>query len=110
MVQKRIYLKLHKFGTYDVCKISLACFDDKRYILRDGINSFAYFQRYKRSIKLGKVDRFNEVNRFRELTGLIESNQVNKKFTTCALFLGIISVVYIVRDQGQNYLFFLVVY
>ena len=26
---KRIQSKLHKTGTYDVCKISLSCFDDK---------------------------------------------------------------------------------
>ena len=31
-------------GTYDVCKIPLSCFDDKRYLLDDGINSLAYFQ------------------------------------------------------------------
>ena len=40
---KRIQSKLHKIGTYDVCKISLSCFDDKRYILDDGINSLAFF-------------------------------------------------------------------
>ena len=27
---KRIQSKLHKIGTYDACKISLSCFDDKR--------------------------------------------------------------------------------
>ena len=36
---KRIQRKLRRIGTYDVCKISLSCFDDKRYILGDGINS-----------------------------------------------------------------------
>ena len=34
---------LHKIGTYDVCKFSWSCFDDKRYILDDGINSLVYF-------------------------------------------------------------------
>ena len=34
---KRIQSKLNKFGTYDVCKISLSYFDDKRYIVDDGI-------------------------------------------------------------------------
>ena len=38
---KRIQSKLHRLGTYDVFKISLSCFDDKRYILDDGINSLA---------------------------------------------------------------------
>ena len=38
---KRIQSKLHRTGTYEVCKISLSCFDDKRYILGDGIDSLA---------------------------------------------------------------------
>ena len=42
---KRIQSKLHKMGTYDVCKISLSCFDDKRYILDDGVNTLACFQK-----------------------------------------------------------------
>ena len=42
---KRIQSKLHRIGTYDVCKIYLSCFDDKRYMLDDGINSLAYFQK-----------------------------------------------------------------
>ena len=35
---KRIQSKLHRIGTYDACKISLSCFDDKRY-------SLAYFHK-----------------------------------------------------------------
>ena len=31
---KRIQSKLHRIGTYDVCKILLSCLDDKRYICR----------------------------------------------------------------------------
>ena len=42
---KRIHSKLHKIGTYNICKISLSCFDDKRYILDDGINTLAYFHK-----------------------------------------------------------------
>ena len=42
---KRIQSKLHRIGTYDVCKRSLSCFDDKRYILDDGFNSLAYFHK-----------------------------------------------------------------
>ena len=42
---KRIQSKLHKIGTNDVCKISLSCFDDKRYVLDDGVNSLAYFHK-----------------------------------------------------------------
>ena len=42
---KRIESKLHRIGTYDVCKISLSFFDDKRYVLDDGVNTLAYFQK-----------------------------------------------------------------
>ena len=34
--------KNHNFGTYKTNKISISCFDDKRYILNDGINTLAY--------------------------------------------------------------------
>ena len=37
--------KVHRIGTYDVGKISLSCFEDKRYILDDCINSLAYFRK-----------------------------------------------------------------
>ena len=40
------------------------------------------------------------------IIGLIESNQVNKTIYYMCIFLDITSVVYIWRDQGQNYLFF----
>ena len=42
---KRIQSKLHKIGTYDVYKISLSCFDDKRYVLNDDVNTLAYFHK-----------------------------------------------------------------
>ena len=32
----------HKLGSYEINKVSLSCFDDKRYILEDGIKSYAY--------------------------------------------------------------------
>ena len=47
---KRIQSKRHKLGTYEIDKISLSCFDDKRYVLDDEIHTLAYF--YKDSIKL----------------------------------------------------------
>ena len=42
---KRTQNKLHKIGTYDDCKISLSCFDDKGYILDDSVNTLAYFHK-----------------------------------------------------------------
>ena len=42
---KRIQSKLHKIGTYDICKISLSCFDDKIYVLDNGVTTLAYFHK-----------------------------------------------------------------
>ena len=40
-----IYGTFKIIGTYEVCKVSLFCFDDKRQILDDGINSSSYFKK-----------------------------------------------------------------
>ena len=37
---KRIQSKKYKLGTYEINKISLSCFNDKRYVLDDGIHTF----------------------------------------------------------------------
>ena len=42
---KRIQSRKHKLGTYEIDKVSLSCFDDKRYALDDGIFSLAYFHK-----------------------------------------------------------------
>ena len=42
---KRIQSKKHKLGTYEIDKISLSCFDDKRYVLDDGIYMLACFHK-----------------------------------------------------------------
>ena len=39
---KRIQAKKLKIGTYEIHKIS-SCFDDKRFVLDDGIYAVAYF-------------------------------------------------------------------
>ena len=46
---KRIQSKKHKLGVYEIDKISLLCFDDKRYVLDDGIYTLSYF--HKNSVK-----------------------------------------------------------
>ena len=38
---RRIQSKKHKLGTYEISKISLPCFDDKRFVLIDGIHTLA---------------------------------------------------------------------
>ena len=42
---KRIQSKKHKIGTYGINKISLSCFDDKIFVLDDGIHTLAYFHK-----------------------------------------------------------------
>ena len=39
---RRIGSKNHNLGTYETIKRSLSCLDDKRYILKNGINTLAY--------------------------------------------------------------------
>ena len=45
---KIIQSKKHKIGTYKINKISLLCFDDKRFDLDDGIHALAYFRKDSR--------------------------------------------------------------
>ena len=42
---KRIQSRSHRIVTYNACKISLPCFDDKRYVSDDGVNSLTYFHK-----------------------------------------------------------------
>ena len=39
---KTIRSENHQLGSYELNKVSLSCFDDKRYIHKDGIKSYAY--------------------------------------------------------------------
>ena len=39
---KTIRSQNHKLGSYEINKVSLSCFDDKRYILENGHESYAY--------------------------------------------------------------------
>ena len=39
---KTIRSQNHQLGSYEINKVSLSCFDDKRYILKDGKTSYAY--------------------------------------------------------------------
>ena len=42
---RRNQSKIHKLRTYKINKISLSCFDDKRFVLDDGIHTLAYFHK-----------------------------------------------------------------
>ena len=39
---KTIRSQKHQLGSYEINKVSLSCFDDKRYIYNNGISSYAY--------------------------------------------------------------------
>ena len=54
---KIIQTKKHKIGTYEIDKISLSCFDDKRQVLDDGVHTLAYF--HKDSVTNCKKDCVN---------------------------------------------------
>ena len=40
---RRIQAKKHKVGIYEIDKISLSCFDDKRFVLNDGVHTLTHF-------------------------------------------------------------------
>ena len=42
---RRIQDKKHKMGTCKINKISLSYFDDKRFVLHNGIHTLAYFHK-----------------------------------------------------------------
>ena len=42
---KRIQDKKHKLRTYKINKISLSCFDEKRFVLDDEIHKLVYFHK-----------------------------------------------------------------
>ena len=52
---KRIQAKKHKIGTYEIDKKCLSYFDDKRYVLDDGVNTLAYFHE-----DCNKFDKIND--------------------------------------------------
>ena len=41
----RVQSKLHEISTYDIYKISLSCFADKRYVLEDDVNIWLIFKK-----------------------------------------------------------------
>ena len=42
---KRIQSKQHKLAPYKINKLSLSCFDNKRFVLDDGIYTLSYFRK-----------------------------------------------------------------
>ena len=47
---KTIRSQNHQIRSYEINKVSLSCYDDKRYILEDGIHTHAYGHKEDRKI------------------------------------------------------------
>ena len=58
--KKRIQAKKHKIGTYEINKISLSCFNDKRQVLDDIDHTLAYF--YNNSVTSCKKNTIDCAN------------------------------------------------
>ena len=54
---KRIQANKHKIGTKEIDKMSLSCFDDKRYVFDDDVNILAYFHK-----DCNKCEKINDNN------------------------------------------------
>ena len=59
---ERIKAKKHKIGIYEIDKISLLCFDDKRFVLDDGVKSLAYFHKDGKKYDKSKNNNDNHNN------------------------------------------------
>ena len=53
---KTIRSEKHQLYSFEINKVSLGCFDDKRYVLNDGKSSYAYGHK-----KISKSKRVNKV-------------------------------------------------
>ena len=61
---RRIQAKKHKLGTYEIDKISLSSFGDKRFVLDDGVHTLAYFHKdcNKKECDKNKIKNKNKNN------------------------------------------------
>ena len=76
---KRIQSKKHKIGTYEIKKIPLSCFDDKRFVLDDGIHTLAYFPKDLR--KQIYTDDHKERERFSQIRRIQKDFHKKKSFS-----------------------------
>ena len=109
---KRIQSKKHKTGTYEINIISLSVFDDKRFVLNDGIHTLAYFHRELRKQILTddrKKKRFKKIltndQRFTQLK--ISAYKTNKFLTGGLIGVHVSSIVYELNTISSQLIFFL---
>ena len=58
---RRIQGKKHKLRTLEINKISLWCFDDRRFVLDDGIHTLAYFHKNRFTSMIINKKRFIKI-------------------------------------------------
>ena len=60
-----IQAKNHKLGTYEINKISLSCFDGKRFILNEGIHTLPYFHKDLKSrfLQIKNLKKFSQIKK-----------------------------------------------
>ena len=64
---RRIQSKKHRIGTYEIDKISLLCFYDKRFVLEYGIHTLAYFHKdVKNKLSQMTIKKWDS-NRYEEI-------------------------------------------
>ena len=82
---KRIQNKKHKVGIYEINKISLSCFDDKRFVLDDGIHTLAYFHKDFRKQILIVDHKKRDSKRFPQKRKIFTDDQrfTQIKMSTC---------------------------
>ena len=51
----------NKLGTYEINKISLLCFDDRRFVLDDGIHTLAYFHKDVKKMGSHRCNKWDEI-------------------------------------------------
>ena len=54
-------------GTYEINKISLSCFDDKRSVLNDGIHTLAYFHKDLKNRFSQMITNKKDLRRFSQI-------------------------------------------
>ena len=60
---RKIQGKKHKMGRYEINKTSLSVFDDKRFVLDDGIHTLAYFYKdLKKSQMIANKNKCVQIN------------------------------------------------
>ena len=66
----------HNVGTYEMRKVTLSCFDDKRHLLNDGVTSYAYGNK---NIRKSPKDEIVEV---KEGINILVNNEINTEVNT----------------------------